>query len=123
MGKKIVLADDEQFITIAYRDGLSRAGFTVVVAHDGMEALDLVKRENPDLVLLDLVMPRLNGFDVLKEMKNDPLVSDIPVVILSNLSQDTDEAEARKMGARDFYVKSDLSLEELITKIRALLGV
>lgn len=122
MGKKILLADDEQFITIAYRDGLQRAGYTVVVARDGDEALTLAKKEMPDIVLLDLIMPKMNGFEALKELKSDPKLAKIPVVILSNLNQDTDEKETRQMGAVDFYVKSDLSLEDLVKNIRSLVG-
>lgn len=122
MSKKILLADDEQFITIAYRDGLQRAGFIVVVARDGDETLILAKKEMPDVILLDLIMPKLNGFEVLKDLKKDAKLAKIPVVILSNLGQDSDEKEALKLGATDFYVKSDLSLEDLIKNIHTLLG-
>lgn len=114
---KIVLADDEKFIATAYKDGLERAGYTVAVAHDGVEALEKIKAEIPDLILLDLIMPKMNGFEVLANLKKDPSISNIPVVVLSNLSQATDEAEVRSKGAADFIVKSDLSLKELIERI------
>jgi DNA-binding response OmpR family regulator len=120
--KKIVLADDEQFIVIAYRDGLSRAGFEVTTAVDGAEALEKVKSTKPDIVLLDLIMPKMNGFEVLKKLKADDELKNIPVAILSNLSQVTDEEEARKNGAVDFIVKSDFSLEQLIERINKILG-
>ncbi len=122
MGKKIVLADDEQFITIAYRDGLVRAGFTVYIARDGDEAIELVNKTMPDIILLDIIMPRMNGFEVLKVLKADPKLAKIPVVVLSNLSQDVDAKEALRLGATNFYVKSDLSLEDLIGKIHEQLG-
>ncbi len=122
MGKKLVVADDEQFITTAYSDGLARAGFSVAVAHNGEEALEVIAREHPDLVLLDLIMPKMNGFEVLKKVKSDPALQSIPVVILSNLSQETDEAEVKKNGAIDFIVKSDISLQDLILRINQLLG-
>lgn len=122
MAKKIVLADDEQFIAIAYNDGLVRAGYTVFVAHDGDEALKLVKAEKPDIVLLDLIMPKKDGFTVLREMKSDPDMAKTPVLILSNLSQATDAQEARSLGANDFLVKSDVSLQELIERISKLLS-
>lgn len=114
MGKKIVLADDEKFIAIAYKDGLTRAGYTVVVAQDGEEALAKIKAEMPDLVLLDLIMPKMTGFEVLKAVKEDPALKNIPVMILSNLSQTTDAAEAKQLGADEFLVKSNHSLKELI---------
>lgn len=122
MPKKIVLADDEQFIAVAYNDGLTRAGYTVVVAHDGAEALEKIKAERPDLVLLDLIMPKMNGFEVLKAVKADPELFKIPVMVLSNLSQATDEQEVRGLGAVDFLVKADISLQELTERIKKLLG-
>lgn len=122
MPKKIVLADDEQFIAVAYNDGLTRAGYVVAVAHDGAEALEKVKSERPDLVLLDLIMPKMNGFEVLKAIKADPELYKIPVIVLSNLSQVTDEQEVRGLGAIDFLVKADVSLQELIEKIKKVLG-
>jgi two-component system, OmpR family, alkaline phosphatase synthesis response regulator PhoP len=121
MSKKIVLADDEQFIAVAYNDGLTRAGFQVVVAHDGEEALEKIKAEKPDLVLLDLIMPKKSGFDVLKEVKATPELADIPVVVLSNLSQATDAAETKKLGAIDFIVKAEISLQDLVDRIGTLL--
>lgn len=122
MGKKIVLADDEQFIAVAYKDGLTRAGFDVTVAHDGAEALTLIKQVVPDLVLLDLIMPKMNGFEVLKSLKADPALQNIPVIVLSNLSQHTDEQEVREHGAIDFMVKSDISLQDLIARLNTVLG-
>lgn len=122
MAKKIVLADDEQFTAIAYKDGLSRAGYIVVVAHDGEEALGIIRKEKPDLVLLDLIMPKMNGFEVLKAVKSDPSLETTPCVVLSNQSQPTDEAQARSLGAADFINKSDTSLEGLLTRIKPLLG-
>ncbi len=118
-GKTILLADDEQFIVIAYKDGLERAGYSVVVAHDGEEALMQAKATNPDLLLLDLIMPKMNGFEVLKEMNADPALLDIPVIVLTNLSQSNDEAEARDYGVIDFVVKADVSLRDLLAKIDA----
>ncbi len=122
MTKKIVLADDEQFIALAYNDGLTRAGYQVFVANDGVEALEQIKAHKPDLVLLDLIMPKKDGFSVLKEMKADPALANIPVLILSNLSQATDAEETRELGAIDFIVKSDVSLQELMDRIKKLLA-
>jgi DNA-binding response OmpR family regulator len=122
MARKIVLADDEQFIAVAYNDGLTRAGYTVVVAHDGEEALAKIKVEKPDVILLDLIMPKMNGFDVLKAVKADPELAKIPVAILSNLSQATDAAETKKLGAADFIVKAEISLQDLVTRIGKIIG-
>jgi len=114
----IVLADDEDFIALAYQEGLERAGYTVVVAHDGEEAVTQVRKVKPDLVLLDLIMPKMNGFEVLKILKNDNNTKKTAVVILSNLSQHSDENEARRAGAADFMVKADHSLKEVVERVQ-----
>jgi len=116
--RTIVLADDEAFIALAYQEGLERAGFTVVVAHDGEEAVAKTRKTMPDLVLLDLIMPKMNGFEVLKALKADAKTKNLKVVILSNLSQHSDENEARKAGAVDFMVKADHSLKEVVERVQ-----
>jgi DNA-binding response OmpR family regulator len=120
--KSILLVDDEQFIAVAYKDGLERAGYTVNVAHDGEQALDFLKSAKPDIMLLELLLPKMNGFELLQIMKADESLKDIPVLVLTNLSQDSDEAEARSYGIVDFMVKSDVSLKDLVTKLHELLG-
>src|SRR3712207_3096871 len=119
---KIVLADDEAFIRLAYKDGLERAGYKVTVAENGADALETVKSIKPQLVLLDLIMPKMNGFEVLKAIKTDASLKDTPVVVLSNLSQVSDETEVRGLGAEDFLVKSDYSLKQIIEKVQGLVG-
>jgi len=119
--KKIVLADDEHFIAIAYKKGLEQAGYEVLVAHDGEEALLLVRTHNPDLLLLDIIMPKVNGFEVLQEMRDDATLSATAVIVLTNLSQESDEQEARKYGAHDFVTKADVSLNDLLTRIQRVL--
>jgi DNA-binding response OmpR family regulator len=117
--KKIVLADDEKFIAKAYSEGLNRAGFQVITANDGITALEEIKKNKPDMVLLDLIMPGMTGFEVLKSVKEDGELKKTPVFILSNLSQKTDQEEANSLGAEEFIVKSDISLEELVNKVKA----
>ena len=121
--KTIVLADDESYIAIAYRDGLERAGFSVTVANNGQDALGAITHIKPDIVLLDLIMPKMNGFEVLKAIKADPALASIPIIVLSNLSQVTDEAEVRRLGANDFLIKSDYSLKQIIEKVESVLAV
>ena len=113
---KILLAEDDKFISRAYQDGLTRAGFEVVPAVNGQEAIDKVKSEKPDLVLLDLIMHKKNGFEVLEEIKADQTLK-MPVIILSNLSQDSDIEKAKELGAVDYIVKSNFSMKEVIKQI------
>ena len=119
--KVIVLADDDSFITHAYKTGLENAGYTVSVATDGEKALDQITSLHPDLVLMEMILPKTDGFAVLQSMQKEPELATIPVIALTNLSQPADEAEARKRGASDFLVKSDVSLQDVLVHIEHLL--
>lgn len=116
--KKILLVDDDKYIVRAYKDGLERAGFEVRTASDGNEALEKIKKDLPDLILLDLIMPVKNGFEVLEELKVDDEMKKIPVVILSNLGQDTDVEKGKALGAVDYLIKTDYSMKEVIEKAK-----
>ena len=120
--KIIVLADNDPFITRVYKAGLEEAGYDVVVAEDGDGALAQIQSIHPDLVLLEIILPKLDGFTVLKTLKADDATSSIPVVILTSLSQESDENEARNSGAVDFLVKSEVSLNDVLVRIKNVLG-
>jgi DNA-binding response OmpR family regulator len=122
MPKKIVLVDDEPFATIAYSDALTHAGYDVSVARDGEEALPLIKKIMPDMVLLDIIMPRKDGMTVLKELKSIAELKDIPVLIVSNLSQLSNIEEAKEYGATGFVVKTDVAIHELVARIKKIIG-
>jgi CheY-like chemotaxis protein len=93
----------------------------VAVARDGEEALRLARAEAPDLILLDLIMPKLTGFEVLRALKQDPAAASVPVIVLSNLGQQRDVQEAMEGGAVAYFVKASLSLEELTRRIEEAL--
>jgi DNA-binding response OmpR family regulator len=116
--KKILLTEDEEFIARAYRDGLMRAGFHVRVASGGEEAIRMLREEKPDMLLLDLIMAGVNGFEVLEQMQNDQELRKIPVMILSNLGQESDVKKGKELGAVDYLVKSDFSMKQVIDKVR-----
>jgi len=113
-GKKVLVAEDDSFLVKAYETSLSGAGFSVEIAHDGIEAIKSLKKDLPDIVLLDLVMPRMDGFDVLEEMQKKPEWKKIPIVVLSNLGQESDRDRSLKLGAVEYIVKSDFSLQEIV---------
>jgi len=117
----ILVAEDDHFLRKVYMTKLTQEGFDVIVATDGEEALKKIKATPPDLMLLDIVMPKMNGFDVLEEMKDDPSLSSIPVIVLSNLGQSDDIQRARELGAKDYLVKANFSINEVVTKIRTFL--
>ncbi len=118
--KKIVLAEDDAYISLAYSDGIRRAGFDVTVAMDGEDALKKIRAGKPDLILLDLIMPVRDGFSVLHSLKEDPALSQIPVIILSNLGQDSEIQEGKSLGAVDYLVKANVSMKEVIERIQAV---
>ena len=120
--KRILLAEDDRFLRRAEEAALKRAGFVVLAAADGEEALRMAIAEKPDLVLLDLIMPKLQGFEVLKALKADPATAAIPVVVLSNLGQEGDVQRALEGGAVAYLVKANLSLDELVTRARETLA-
>lgn len=117
--KKILVAEDDTFLASAYRVKLAKAGFEPIIARDGNEALEAVKKELPDCILLDLVMPVKDGFSVLEALKKDEKTKKIPVIVASNLGQKEDMDRAMSLGASAFVIKSNMSLEELIDKIKA----
>ena len=120
--KTIVLADNEPFIIHAYKSGLEEAGYIVAVAEDGEEAVRQIVALRPDIVLLELILPKQDGFSVLKTVKADPAISSIPVIVLTSLTQEPDVAEARNCGAADVLVKTDVSLQDVIMSIDRLLS-
>jgi len=118
---KILLAEDDKFISRAYMDGLTRAGFSVMVAYDGAEALKMFAADKPDLMLLDLIMPVKNGFEVLEEINDNDKAPRIPIVVLSNLGQDSDIRKAKELKATDYLVKSNVTMKEVIEKVKSYL--
>lgn len=115
--KKILVVEDDTYLANAYRVKLTKSGFEVDNALDGEEALVKLADFYPDLILLDLVLPKKDGFSVLETIKANQNWKDIPVIIASNLGQKEDIEKGMKLGAKDFYIKTDLSLNNLIEKI------
>jgi CheY-like chemotaxis protein len=116
--KRILLVEDDRFLRKAAEATLRRHGFTVCTAADGEEALQRLQTETPDLVLLDLIMPKLQGFEVLRLMKQNPATKQIPVVVLSNLGQESDVQQALQGGAIAYLIKANLSLQDLVTHVQ-----
>jgi CheY-like chemotaxis protein len=114
---RILLAEDDRFLSRAAAVMLRRRGHTVVTANDGVEALAAVRSSRPDMVLLDLIMPRMQGFEVLRALKGDPATCAIPVVVMSNLSQSQDRERTLAAGASEYLVKANLSLDELASAV------
>ena len=117
--KKILVIEDEATLQKALDDVLSQEGFEVLSATDGIVGLEVAKKEKPDLILLDIILPKMDGFEVLSKLKaND---KDTPVVILTNLSDLNDVQKALDLGATTYLVKADYHLNEVIRKIKEIL--
>jgi len=119
--RRVLLAEDDRFLRRAAEARLRRHGLEVLTAVDGEEALRIARAERLDLVLLDVVMPKLEGFEVLKLLKEDEATASIPVIVLSNLGQERDVAQAKALGAVAFLVKAHLSLQDLVDRVEAVL--
>ena len=118
---RILLAEDDRFLRKAAETMLKRGGFTVTTAADGEEALRKVRLEPPDLILLDLLMPKMTGIEVLKALRAEEATREIRVLILSNSSREQDVEEIKALGVSGYFVKADLSLQALGDMVARLL--
>ena len=121
MASKILIAEDDQFILKAMTTKLTKEGYEVKIAVDGVQLMDLLKSYIPDLIILDLLMPKKDGFEVVKEVKADPKLKNIPILIASNLGQSSDIQQVLNLGATDYIIKSEFTLESLVQKIKNIL--
>jgi CheY-like chemotaxis protein len=120
-GRRILVAEDDRFLRKAAEAVLARHGYAVLTAGDGEEALQVARAERPDLILLDLIMPKLHGFEVLRQLKRDTGTALIPVVVLSNLGQESDVEQAMALGAVAYCIKANLSLQDLVRQVGDIL--
>lgn len=119
--KRILFIEDEAALQKTFGDILKSEGFEVISALDGETGLNLVKKEKPDLVLLDLILPKIHGLDLLKEMKQNENTKNIPVIVLTNVESIEEIDKALELGATTYLVKSDYSLEDVIAKVKKAL--
>jgi two-component system phosphate regulon response regulator PhoB len=121
--KKILLVEDDDALANVYMMRLEAEGFTMMRASNGEEALTVVKDYRPDLVILDVMMPKVSGFEVLDILRNTPETADVKIMMLSALGQEGDKQKADDLGANDYLVKSQVVITDVIGRVRSLLGV
>ena len=121
MAKKILIADDEQNIVISLEFLMKREGFEVLIANDGEEAVRRIRSDPPDLVLLDVMMPKKSGFEVCQEIKADPALAAVRILMLTAKGRDTEVAKGLALGA-DAYMTKPFSTKELMLRVRETLG-
>lgn len=120
--KKIMVAEDDKFLVKVYQLKFDKEGFDVAIANDGMEAISLIESGYvPNIVLLDLMLPIVNGFEVLSAIKKKDKWKKVPVLILSNLGQDSDIKKAKDLGAVEYIIKSNSKINDIVDKVRQYL--
>ena len=119
---KILLVEDDTFLANIYKTKFEMEGFEVVVAENGEKGLNSVKKENPSIILLDILLPKMDGFTVLKKLKADPEVKNIPVILLTNLGQKDDVDKGLELGAVDYLIKAHFKPSETVEKVKKALG-
>ena len=121
--KKILLVEDDEVLASVYRARLEMEDFEVMEVHDGEQALTAALRYRPDLMILDAMMPKISGFDVLDVLRNTPETMNLQIIMLTALSQESDRERAEKLGVDEYLVKSQVMISDVIEKVREHLGI
>jgi len=119
--KKILLVEDDPFLSSLLRNRLIKEKVEVINAKDGQEALDTLKTFKPDLILLDLILPKKSGFEVMEGIRQDPQLQNAPIIIISNLGQPEDIQKGQDLGAVEYFIKAKTSIDDLIGNILGFL--
>jgi CheY-like chemotaxis protein len=122
MAKKVLIIDDDMTLLEMYVERLKMEGYEVLSATNGEDGIKEALREKPDVILLDIMMPRINGFGVMEKIKENPATKDIPVIFLTALIQDSTREKGKQAGAKDFIVKSETMPGEVIEKIKKVMA-
>ncbi len=120
--KKIIIVEDEEILRNLLQKKLTEEGYSVAVAENGEEGLVGIRENRPDLILLDIIMPKMGGFEMLEEMQKDESISGIPVIVVSNSGQPVEIDRAQSLGAKDWLVKTEFDPQEVIDKVVAQIG-
>ena len=121
---KVLLIEDDQFLSSLLKNRLEKERYEVILAHDGEQAIEALRNNKPDIILLDIILPGKSGFEVLEEMRSDPQLNDkrdIPVVVISNLGQESDMERGKELGVVDYYVKARISIDDLVKNVGGFL--
>ncbi|NCP17101.1 response regulator [Candidatus Kuenenbacteria bacterium CG_4_9_14_3_um_filter_39_14] len=120
MSKKILIVEDETALLYALQNQLSVEGYQTLAADNGEKALQILEREKPNAILLDIILPKMDGWTFLQKIKSNEKTKDIPVIIVSNLSDEASQAHGIELGAKDYLVKTNYTTAELVDKIKQL---
>ena len=120
MNKTLLLVEDDPFLSSLLKNKFQKEGFEVILVTDGDQALNFLKTSNADLILLDIILPKKTGFEVLKEMQNDPEIraKKLPIIIISNLGQPQDIEKGKEFGVVEYFIKAKISIDDLVGKVK-----
>jgi len=122
MGKKILIAEDEAILSTLLEKKLIEEGYQIFVAEDGEKTMEILNKEKVDLLLLDIIMPKKSGFEVMEEMKKDSKLSKIPIIIISNSGQPVELSKIKELGAKDWLIKTEFAPQEVVEKVKKQIG-
>ena len=122
VAKSVLVVEDDPFYSNIYKAKFTKEGFDVRIAKNGDEAMKAARERKPDLMLLDLIMAGKDGFETLADFRNDPTFSDLRIIVLSNLSQEEDIERTKRLGATEYVVKANISLQDMVDKVKGYLG-
>ena len=118
---KVLLVEDDEMLHGMYTQKFKNQGYEVVSAYNGADGVKLAETEHPDVILLDVIMPKMDGFVALKKIRKGDTTAKIPVILLTNLGQEEDVRKGRELGANDYFIKANHTPQEVVDKVRALL--
>ncbi len=119
---KVLLVEDDLMIVEMYKMRFEEEGYAVLVTDKGSEAIEIAEKEKPDIILLDVILPEVDGFTVLQKLKNNVKTKEIPILLLTNLGQESDKDKGLQMGAADYFIKAQHTPVEVIQKIKELIN-
>jgi DNA-binding response OmpR family regulator len=119
--KKVLIVEDDVFLSNIYNKKFSNEGFEVFTASDGKKAVIIIKQKKPDIILLDIMLPQMDGFEVLEEIKKDLEVKDIPVILLTNINEQDGIKKGYDLGAKDYIIKTFFTPAEVVDKVKKFL--
>lgn len=122
MKKIILLVEDEPLLRNLLKQRLEKEGFEVLAVENGQEALEMLKGKEMDLILLDIILPKVSGFELMEKLREDPQYQKTPVIVISNLGQESDIEKGERLGAVGYFVKAHVSIEDLVRQIKSYLG-
>lgn len=122
MAKKILIIEDEEIMINLLQRKLKEEGYDIALANNGKDGVEMMEKENPQLILLDIIMPKMGGLEVMEKMQESEKLKKIPVIIISNSGQPVEIDRARELGAKDWLVKTEFDPQEVVDKVKKQIG-